>query len=77
MTVMGSRVALFKRMTSQFDEEDDSLLVLSCHRLTVLPWGACVRDCWGLHSTDTASLLRLSSPTDFIWCESPQQCEVH
>lgn len=30
MTVMGSRVALFKRMASQFDEEDDSLLVLSC-----------------------------------------------
>lgn len=81
MTVTDSKATLLKRKTNQFDEEDAPLSVLSC-KFSLFwppPHRAAQRSLLGtagVSAADTTSLLPLSS-TAFIWCGSPQRCEVH
>lgn len=81
MTVTDSKATLLKRKTNQFDEEDAPLSVLSC-KFSLFwppPHRAARRSLLGtagVSAADTTSLLPLS-PTAFIWCGSPQRCEVH
>lgn len=81
MTVTDSKATLLKRKTNQSDEEDAPLSVLSCKfgLFWLPPHRAAQRSLLGtagVSAADTTSLLPLS-PTAFIWCGSPQRCEVH
>lgn len=81
MTVTDSKATLLKRKTNQSDEESAPLSVSSCKfgLFWLPPHRAAQRSLLGtagVSAADTTSLLPLS-PTAFIWCGSPQRCEVH
>lgn len=80
MTVTDSKATLLKRKTNQSDEESAPLSVSSCKfgLFWLPPHRAAQRrllGAAGVSAADTTSLLPLS-PTAFIWCASPQRCEV-
>lgn len=80
MTATGSKVTLLKRKTNQSDEEGDPLSALSCKfsPFWLPPHHAAQRSLLGtagVSAADATSLLPLTL-TAFIWCESPQRCEV-